>query len=351
MVAEDLVKSVMNKAMKQNLHRHTWRCPARSLAAGLIVHEYGRPREEADETLHRTAYVNGDASATTASASQMAGHYMTSHAARICTYLGNHPRDGWKGGLFVPRTHATFMKYEIELYDAMACAINPRGCSPATTFSSKDVDVRDFNAVERSYWAAEKALGRPGDDRDCIRMAIGDFTGMAKVISALSAMLGASLVWLLFEDPELHRRLASSSALISKFMGLVPTPFVDELRDVYHAYNNNASGGETHPSPATLAAKMDAMTQHLVSLERTNADLHAYIRRTSGLPFSSDPGNGNGSATARISNLGNASNAGSAARQNAHTAPTGTISQANSSLARHRIKWYGLVYIYICVCT
>ena len=86
-VAEDLMKSVMNKAMEANLHRHAWRSPARALAAATILHVHGRPREEADESLHRTAHVNGDASATTASASRMAGHYMTTHAARMCTHL------------------------------------------------------------------------------------------------------------------------------------------------------------------------------------------------------------------------------------------------------------------------
>ena len=49
-----------------------------------------------------------------------------------------------------------------------------------------------------------RRFGKPGAESAHEGIDGGDFTGMAKMVKALSVGLGSSLVWMMFEDPTLH---------------------------------------------------------------------------------------------------------------------------------------------------
>ena len=49
-----------------------------------------------------------------------------------------------------------------------------------------------------------------------------------------------------------------------------------ELRKVYQVHSTTGSVGKTHPSAADLASEMDAMTQHVISLEKSLSDMRDY---------------------------------------------------------------------------
>ena len=132
---EASVRAILNKAATLLLHRSNWNNPCRHLAPTKTMQLYGITREQADALLHRTAYQNGDFSATSASVSSVAHHYLATMTARIASYLAGYDRDAWKGAIICPRAHIISLKYQTTLYEIMGHALNPRNCPPSETFA------------------------------------------------------------------------------------------------------------------------------------------------------------------------------------------------------------------------